>query len=105
MIGDHVDSRSLAFQEAGHSRLTWPGQEEWTGKKRQARKDRQEKTGWNAWPPGVSRLCRHLAPDGGVAIFLGVFVILSAAKNLAGNTEVLRCAQNDRLAKLSCHAP
>jgi hypothetical protein len=30
-------------------------------------------------------------------------VILIAAKNLAGITEILRCAQNDKIAKNNCH--
>jgi hypothetical protein len=32
-----------------------------------------------------------------LAILLGVFVILSAAKNLRISDEILRCAQKDRL--------
>jgi hypothetical protein len=39
----------------------------------------------------------------GATIFLGKFVILSEAKNLAGITKILRFAQNDRLARIPCH--
>jgi hypothetical protein len=39
----------------------------------------------------------------GLAIFLGKFVILSVAKNLAKITKILRCAQNDRIARIPCH--
>jgi hypothetical protein len=38
----------------------------------------------------------------GVAILLGDSVILSAAKNLAGIAEILRCARNDWFARISC---
>jgi hypothetical protein len=34
-------------------------------------------------------------PPAGEAIFLGILVILSAAKNLRDSSEILRCAQND----------
>jgi transcriptional regulator with GAF, ATPase, and Fis domain len=38
-----------------------------------------------------------------VAKYPGNTVILSAAKNLAGITEILRCAQNDKIAKKNYH--
>jgi hypothetical protein len=38
----------------------------------------------------------------GAARTPGKPVILSAAKNLAGIAEILRCAQNDRIAKKNC---
>jgi hypothetical protein len=40
----------------------------------------------------------------GAAILLGDSVILSAAKNLRDSGEILRRAQNDRLASISCRA-
>ena len=41
----------------------------------------------------------------GAVIVLGNSVILSAAKNLAGIMEILRCAQNDRFTRISCRTP
>jgi hypothetical protein len=37
------------------------------------------------------------------AFFFGKFVILSAAKNLRDFGQILRFAQNDRLARIPCH--
>jgi hypothetical protein len=51
------------------------------------------------WSGGESVGARPVA---GAAILLGDSVILSAAKNLAGIVEILRCAQNDWFARISC---
>jgi hypothetical protein len=46
---------------------------------------------------------RPIQPDpAGAAIFLGKFVILSEAKNLRDSGQILRFAQNDRLARIPC---
>jgi hypothetical protein len=54
-------------------------------------------------PGGEKQEIRDKLDWRGLAIFLGKFVILSAAKNLAKITKILRCAQNDRLARIPCH--
>jgi hypothetical protein len=47
----------------------------------------------------------YIALTAGAARNPGKTVILSAAKNLAGITEILRCAQNDRNARKNCRPP